>query len=174
MTLVSQAEFSRLKNVSRKTVTDWKKEERIVMVDGKVDVEASQEKLLRNSRRRAKGRRAALSPATAADAQVTGPDCAPLADYPASMAVMTTGGASDLAVILLRHGLPRDRVEAIVEEWLAAARRSATALLEDDQEPPAPFEGWADHPAFVEDWLSGTSWEELEGEAAQPRAEGWR
>lgn len=45
MTLVSQAEFARLKGWARSYVTQLKADERLVMVDGKVDVEES-EKLL--------------------------------------------------------------------------------------------------------------------------------
>ena len=48
--LVTQAEFSRMKGVSRKTVSEWKREGRIVIVDGMVDVERSQKKLLAASR----------------------------------------------------------------------------------------------------------------------------
>ena len=39
--LVSQAEFAKLMNVSRKTVTVWKQDGRLVMTGNKVDVEAS-------------------------------------------------------------------------------------------------------------------------------------
>lgn len=44
--LVSQAEFARLRGVSRKTVTLWKKQERLLLTsDGLVDVAASEELL---------------------------------------------------------------------------------------------------------------------------------
>ena len=45
MTLVSQAEYARHRSVSRKTVTAWKKEGRLVWQDGKIDLEASDELL---------------------------------------------------------------------------------------------------------------------------------
>lgn len=38
---VTQAEFAKLMNVSRKTVTVWKQDGRLVMTENKVDVEAS-------------------------------------------------------------------------------------------------------------------------------------
>ena len=71
---VTQAEFSRMKGVSRKTVSEWKREGRIVIVDGMVDVERSQKKLLAASRHRAKGRRAAVTLPPADGAKVT-PHC---------------------------------------------------------------------------------------------------
>lgn len=42
---VSLAEYSRLHNVSRPTVTNWKRRGYIVMTDGKVDVSASNKRL---------------------------------------------------------------------------------------------------------------------------------
>jgi phage terminase Nu1 subunit (DNA packaging protein) len=41
MTIVSQAEYARLRGVSKKTVTQWKQEGKLVLGDGGVDVEAS-------------------------------------------------------------------------------------------------------------------------------------
>lgn len=41
MTIVSQAEYARLRGVSKKTVTQWKQEGKLVLADGGVDVEAS-------------------------------------------------------------------------------------------------------------------------------------
>lgn len=41
MTVVSQAEYARMRDVSKKTVTQWKKDGKIVLADGGVDVEAS-------------------------------------------------------------------------------------------------------------------------------------
>lgn len=41
MTIVSQAEYARLLSVSKKTVTQWKKEGKLVLADGGVDVESS-------------------------------------------------------------------------------------------------------------------------------------
>ncbi|MGI4849357.1 MAG: hypothetical protein ACRYGK_14630 [Janthinobacterium lividum] len=41
MPIVSQAEYARIRGVSKKTVTQWKQEGKLVMVDGSVDVDAS-------------------------------------------------------------------------------------------------------------------------------------
>lgn len=41
MTIVSQAEYARLRGVSKKTVTQWKRDGKLVLADGGVDVEAS-------------------------------------------------------------------------------------------------------------------------------------
>lgn len=41
MTVVSQAEYARLRSVSKKTITQWKQDGKIVVVDRGVDVEAS-------------------------------------------------------------------------------------------------------------------------------------
>jgi len=45
MTIVSQAEYARLRGVSKKTVTQWKQEGKIVLADGGVDVEPSDARL---------------------------------------------------------------------------------------------------------------------------------
>lgn len=41
MTIVSQAEYARLRGVSKKTVTQWKQDGKLVLADGGIDVEAS-------------------------------------------------------------------------------------------------------------------------------------
>jgi phage terminase Nu1 subunit (DNA packaging protein) len=41
MTIVSQAEYARMREVSEKTVSVWKKQGKLVLADGGVDVEAS-------------------------------------------------------------------------------------------------------------------------------------
>jgi hypothetical protein len=180
MTLITQSEFATRKNVSRAAVTQWKNEGRIKMVGNLVDLEATEATMIQNSRHRSKRRIPAqqssvkLSADTVKPAQMLNtpePTCAPLADYPGSMSAMVTGCAEDLAIILLRAGMPQERTQAVVDEWLAVARHSATELLEEDLDPPPGFERWEDHPGFQEPWL--TSWVELESEAARPgRQEG--
>ncbi|MGN6728607.1 MAG: hypothetical protein ACTHJG_02105 [Rhodanobacteraceae bacterium] len=51
MTLVTQAVFSRMCRTSRKTVTKWKQEDRLVMKDQLIDVEATTERMAQTSRR---------------------------------------------------------------------------------------------------------------------------
>ncbi len=50
MTIVSQADYARLRGVSRKTVSQWKSQDRLVLRDGGVDVEATDELLARYRR----------------------------------------------------------------------------------------------------------------------------
>jgi hypothetical protein len=180
MTLITQSEFAKRKNVTRAAVTQWKNEGRIKMVGRLIDLEATEASMVPGSSHRSKrhvpARQGAVKPRDEIvkpkpplnTAEVTH---APLEEYPASMSAMVTGGASDLAVILLRSGMPRDRVATAVEEWLIVARHSATELLEDDIDPPPGFDRWADHPAFQEPWLTSTSWAELEAEAARPNGQ---
>ena len=61
MSLVNQAEFARLKGTSCKTVTQWKKDGRLVFAGDLVDVEASQAKLLRGASHALKNQRAAVT-----------------------------------------------------------------------------------------------------------------
>jgi hypothetical protein len=172
--LVSQAEFARMKSVTSAAVSQWKREARLVIVGKMIDVDATERRLQTESRFRSKRVKPASADTVKPRSSLNTSEltAAPLADYPASMSAMATGCAGDLAVILLRQGMPRERVRGVVEEWLTTARRSATTLLEDDLEPPPGFERWADHPAFREDWLDSTSWAELKAEAALPRETG--
>lgn len=50
MTIVSQAEYARLRGVSRKTVSQWKSQSWLVLRDGGVDVEATDKVLARYRR----------------------------------------------------------------------------------------------------------------------------
>ena len=178
MTLVTQAEFARRKQVSRAAVTQWAHEKRLIFSGKLIDLEATEAAMIPNSRHRSKRRiPAAAEVKLAAETVKSDPALntaeliqPPLDDYPASMSAMTTGCASDLAVILLRSGMPQDRVAALVDEWLTVARRGATELLEDDLNPPPGFNRWADHPGFQGSWLSGTGWQELADLAALPAA----
>jgi hypothetical protein len=194
MTQVTLAEFSRLKSVSRKTVSEWKSEGRIVIVDGKVDVEASQKKLLRNSGHRAKGRRAAVTPPTARAAKVT-PDLhdgtAEVTTVPAvyasgvtydnpanlppavlDMSTAISGGASDLAFALVPH-LPVDTVRGIVETWTRKQRagwvggKGLPDAIADDHwpGPPLGYARWSEHPLFTGPAVTEAEWAEAAAEA---------
>jgi hypothetical protein len=144
----------------------WKKQGRIVLDGDQVNVEASRARMAMCSSSGSKGFRGATKPLPVSNGAPLSKPAAPLADFPASLVAMVDGGAGDLAVILVRAGLPRDRAQGIVDEWHALAMRSATALLEDDLQPPAGFDRWIDHPSFREGWLaSWTGWAEIEAEA---------
>ena len=71
MASVTQAEFARLKGVSRKTVTGWKQQGRLVMAGDLVDVDASQALLLGASSARSSGKRASVTPAVTHPPEVT-------------------------------------------------------------------------------------------------------
>jgi hypothetical protein len=194
MSLVSQAEFARLKKVSGKTVSQWKSEGRIVIVEGKVDVEASQEKLLHNSGHRAKGRRAPVTPTTARAAKVT-PDLhdgitgvitqpavyadGATYDNPANlppavvdMSTTISGGASDLAFILLQR-IGIDRARPIVDEWVQkqlagwVGGEDLPDAIADDcwPAPPLGYARWSDHPLFTDPAVTDAEWDEAIAEA---------
>lgn len=83
-----------------------------------------------------------------------------------TFALAADSWAVDLALILLRHGLPQAEAQAIVEAWLAAARRGAVECLEDVPLPPG-CRSWAKHRLFTAPWLGqNMTWSELDTEAA--------
>jgi hypothetical protein len=174
MTMVTQTEFARLKGVSKSAVTQWKNEGRLTIIGKLIDLEATEATMVPGSSHRSKRRVPARPDGVKLPPEIVNwphslnspPE--PLADYPGSMAAMLTGCAGDLAIIMLRSGSSREQVQVLVDEWSRTARHSALALLEDDLNPPAGFDRWADHPAFQENWF--TTWEELEYEATLPAA----
>lgn len=99
-------------------------------------------------------------------ALVSAPAAEPLPSEACSLSAIVVGGAQDLAVLLLRLGLARDAIAEHVDGWLAQQRAGAADCMAEDVPPPAGHDTWAGHPLFVGPWLEGTSWHELEGEAA--------
>ena len=67
--LVTQAEFANMKSVTPAAVSQWKSEDRLVVVGKKIDVEASEKRLLRESRFHSKR----VKPATVADVKLSLP-----------------------------------------------------------------------------------------------------
>jgi hypothetical protein len=191
---VSQSEFARLKQVSRKTVSEWKREGRIVMVDGLVDVEATQAQLLRNSGHRAKGRRAPVTPPTVRAAKVTpglhegaarvttvpavyasGATYDNPANLPPAVLDMSTaisGGASDLAFALVHH-LPLGTVRGIVGAWVQKQRAGWVGgeglpdAIADEHwpAPPLGYARWSGHPLFSGPAVTEAEWAEAVAEA---------
>lgn len=181
MTLVSQAEFSRLKKVSRKSVTDWKFAGRLVMVGDLVDVERTQEKLLRSSGHRAKGRLTLLPEAadiadtilivTEPEARPGGHPDAPCAVILAS--VMATSAGIDAAEAVLRH-ISDERIARDVADWVTEkAIAGAVEMVEDDYARPAGYSTWRDHPLFADPAAHQQphEWGEMVADAAAWRAE---
>lgn len=164
--LVTQAEFSRMKGVSRKTVSEWKREGRIVIVDGMVDVERSQKKLLAASRHRATGRRAAVTLPPADGAKVTPalwnlspPACGEHLsgeDYGALMAAQRLAEAAPavLAVVADAIGLTASQAARLRPQVRVSMMETASLLLDAMAvPPPAGIRSWCDAPM----WAGGGS-----------------
>ena len=167
MKLISQAEFARLHDVSRKTVTTWKKRGYIELSGSLVDVARSNAKLAASGR-------VSLPRVTPGAVEVTGNSvmtpaallwetAGPHRDQVANVSAMIS--SADFAALLLRH-LPMSTVRPLVSEWVSIGQRGASEILhEDGISPPAGFASWADHPWF-NPTLTETEWLELEAEAA--------
>ena len=78
---------------------------------------------------------------------------------------MCSGGACDMAELMLRH-LPMKVVRPLVEEFVMRARRGATEMLDDEMRPPAGYARWADHPAFTGPAMFEEEWEDAAQVAA--------
>jgi hypothetical protein len=82
-----------------------------------------------------------------------------------TFALAADSWAVDLALILLRRGMPRADAQAIVEAWLVAARRAGLEALEDVPPPPG-CRSWARNRLFTAPWPGQcATWEELVAEA---------
>jgi hypothetical protein len=177
VTLLTQSQFAKRKDVSRAAVTQWKSAGRLVLVGNLIDLEATEAKLLAHSSSRTKrgipaanGVNQPPRPAVKSktlDTARTQPAAAPLDDHVATVVALIDGGAEDIAILLLARGMPRGEVRQIVNAWLAGARRGASALLEEDVDLPTGFDRWADHPSFLTPFAP--DWAELDVEAASIR-----
>ncbi|MGI4944432.1 MAG: hypothetical protein ACRYHQ_28385 [Janthinobacterium lividum] len=99
-------------------------------------------------------------------AEVSAPELELLPSEACSLSAIVVGGAQDLAILLLRLGLARAAVTQHVDQWLTQQRAGAVDCMAEDVPPPAEHDTWASHPLFLGPWLEGTSWHELEAEAA--------
>jgi hypothetical protein len=175
MTQVTLAEFSRLKSVSKKTVSQWKAEGRITLVEGKVDVEASQEKLLRNSRHRAKGRRAPVTfpaddrlqvttrLAVGNDTRVLWHNLPPLCgehldgeDYGALTAAQRMAEAVPAVLALTAEaiGLTADQTDRLQKQFRVSLMETASLLLDMMAVPPPPgSRSWDAAPMWNTAWF---------------------
>ncbi|MGI4943620.1 MAG: hypothetical protein ACRYHQ_24150 [Janthinobacterium lividum] len=80
-------------------------------------------------------------------------------------------GASDMAIVLLRGGLVRKMVQVLVAAWVTEMRYGHTHCLDNEaSDAPAPHLRSPVLGRPSEDWRdeTGSSWEELQDEAAQP------
>ena len=195
LALVSQAEFARMKGVSRKTVTEWKAEKRLVFAGKLVDVAASQASLLRYSSGRSAGKRA---PVTQAAEKVTGNSASTgtgntaryasgaiygnPANLPDEVVVTSSAicsGAIDMARLLRPH-MPMLLVKALVAAWVRAMRNGyvggpgidlETVADMDWPEPPIGVTHWCEHPYFLGDPLHPNEWVEIEADMVAGRLE---
>jgi hypothetical protein len=89
------------------------------------------------------------------------------ADAVSSLAALATGSVGDVAVILLRHGLQPAAVLDLSDRVGVELVKGAVALADEEWDPPAGYETWAQHPWFAETpWRA--EWEELLHEASYP------
>jgi len=172
MKLISQADFARLHDVSRKTVTTWKKRGYIELSGSLVDVERSNAKLAASGR-------VSLQRVTSTADEVTGNR-----GMTPEVLLWETAGpnrhlASDVsgmidpwsvAELMLRH-LPQALVRPLIAEYVAMARRGANEVMtEQDIAPPPGFASWEDHPWFTKS-LSEHDWAEYEAVAKEYMAQ---
>jgi hypothetical protein len=156
MNLVSQADFAKLKSVSRATVTKWKQRGRLTMVGDMVDAEASQARLVQGAGYFAAGQRRPLATLPAvAGADVPGPV--------KSLAIMAQGTGLDAAEAVLRSGGDADLARAVANWITVKAIQAASDLSDFDFEPPPGFKRWASHPVFAEtpSYLEASTWAEM-------------
>lgn len=166
--------------VSRKTVTIWKMEGRIVMVGDRVDADASRERLSRTIRNvthrvaaaHKKDRRGASRPlvtsASSADAAL-----APLPATALTASAAIEVGACDLARILIARGMGTDEVYAVAEEWTRRQREGwvgapsgPVSVAEEERWPlPPGCSHWYEHSLFTGPAIEPFDWEEIAQEA---------
>lgn len=164
MATATQADFARLKSVSRATVTNWKRQGRIVMIGDLVDVEASQNRLLRNSSHRAKGGLAPLS------AQIP---VNPIPHAVTMLAVTGLDAGMDAAEAVLRMVPDETMARAVADTVTDMAMRSAIEFADEDYEPPPGCQSWADTALFRGQPTHDVrhEWAEMTADAAAWRAE---
>jgi hypothetical protein len=153
--LVKQSEFARMKGVSEKSVSVWKREGRLVMVGGMVDAEASQRKLAENAGKRSiaqgkalpetpaskKNRIAVEGQASATSARAT----APQPELETADLEAVAAQADAFAKRVLAGDYPpvaeSDRVKgaAIALQRMLAVRRTAGELVEKSAVVDAVF-----------------------------------
>ena len=177
--LVSQSEFARLKGVSRKTVSAWRVEQKLVFSGKLVDVQATQHRMLTFASHKAKGARRPVTPPAIkvtgdppryADG-VTYDNPANLPEDVANMASAISSGASEMARLLRAH-MSATSAKPLVAAWVKAMRMGYAGGLGmpeavadiDWPEPPIGFARWSDHPLFLGDPLDASDWEEIEAD----------
>jgi hypothetical protein len=183
MAHVTQAEFARLKGVSRKTVTVWKDQGRLTMNGNLVDVEASQAELLRSASGASLGKRSRVTRVTSRSkltsevtgdvkAEVTPPRLRrPLFEGVAGgevaiLYLVSDESAASLAAELLLPRLPEQEVRAIVAQMYRRLTLASATCLDMDFPPPPGHESWETHPAFNAEPLTEGEWAELKAESA--------
>ena len=181
-----------MKSVTPAAVSQWKTEGRLTMVGRKVDVAATEDRLLRESRFHSKRIKPALNlnmkPPELNDGNVKYPDIrAPivkrvgpwddavpvaaidgLPNVAHDYAIATETGADDIALLLLRTGMPEEAVLELVRAWVAIQRRGWIEVLEEELDPPFGAPTWADCNLFATPWPNEATspWSEILADAS--------
>jgi hypothetical protein len=188
---ITQAEFARRMNVSRKTVSVWKNEGRLVIFDGNVDEEASRIRLTQCATRRSKrggsepqkvtpelekGNNAVpqVTPAAAIyDPPASYGNPANLPDVVVNAATAISSGAHDLAELLAGH-MPLAMLRPLLEAWVQRQRAGwvggpglPDAIADEDgwPAPPTGFAHWCNHPLFTRPAITAAEWQEIDANA---------
>ena len=177
MSLISQTEFAKLKNVSRAAVSQWKNEGRLKMVGKLIDLEATDAELVRGSSWRSKrhvpARTQEVKLATKrSEATVMFP--APglgLPDLVMTISIFAQFAGLDAAEGILRHVADEPLARAVADDVSERAIRAAAEMLEEDMDPPVGCATWADHPIFKDapEHCCPVKWAEMVRDA-----EAWR
>ncbi len=165
MTQVSQADLARRYKVSRKTVTKWKAQGRLVMVGKSVDLERTMAELrLQHTRRSKRVTPEHRMDVTSTPRSVTSlpKTVPPPPGGVCTVSALLGSSAECLAVLLLRLGHPRPIVQREVDAWFAEQRQGAVECIGEDFPVPAGLTSWAEHPVLSVPWMESTTWAELE------------
>jgi hypothetical protein len=164
-TLMTQAEFARANGVSRKTVTQWKREGRIVLQGNMIDVKASHLRLGRRSRLNQSPMRASKQAAEgrppAAEGEIE------LLSDPAIEASAVDSAVWNLAKALLPRFEPRE-ARRLCDQVLGEMRRELAQSLKDEEiDPPDGFRRWEDWPELKGPVFTDGDWSDLVDEFAK-------
>jgi hypothetical protein len=169
---LSNRAAAKLAGCTHKAIGDAKEDGHLsALPDGSVTAEAVQE-WMKNRRAPRGGYQRGYQREVSGKVDTSAPvSTYPVSTYPdvpsliLNLACCASGFAEDAALAMLPH-LPEAKVKAFHADLLAQHRRSAVDLLDDrhyDNEPPAGYGCWGDHPLFNEP--VSVDWAELRREA---------
>jgi transcriptional regulator with XRE-family HTH domain len=173
MTLITQAEFARRKQVTRAAVSQWAREKRLIFSGKLIDLEATEASMLANSRHRSKRSIPALAGVNLS-ADTIKPqlpvNATTLPEPMATVVLAIESGADDIAFFLARR-MPIEAIRTMVDQWVAKQRVGWVEIAACEEWEPPPGGGrWSDHSAFTGPALTASDWSAIEAEAAAARA----